>query len=153
MHLGIDVGTISVKIACLDDEGKVQSIKGPERHEGRPATALAALLGDLPLAEITSAAVTGGGRSWVAKALGIPAVNGLRALSRAFARLHSEVRTIIEIGGHDSKLIVMRALREGEDPVAVDASRSSMCAAGTGSFLDQQAMRLGFAPEELGAQA
>ena len=68
MHLGIDIGTISVKIACLDDEGRVQSVKGPERHEGRPATALAALLGDLPLAEITSAAVTGGGRSWVAKA-------------------------------------------------------------------------------------
>jgi len=153
LHLGIDVGTISVKIACLDDEGRIKFVKGPERHEGRPATALAALLKDLPLAEITSAAVTGGGRSWVAKALGIPAVNGLRALSRAFARRHPEVRTIIEIGGHDSKLIVMRALREGEDPVAVDASRSSMCAAGTGSFLDQQAMRLGFAPEELGAQA
>jgi predicted CoA-substrate-specific enzyme activase len=153
MHLGIDVGTISVKVACLDDAGRAIELKGPARHEGRPAKALVSLLREQPLAEVRSAAVTGAGRLWVSAALGIPAVNGLRALSRAFARLHPQVRTVIEIGGHDSKLIVMRELHPGEEPVAVDASRSSMCAAGTGSFLDQQATRLGFTPESLGAQA
>ncbi|MHC4253976.1 MAG: acyl-CoA dehydratase activase, partial [Planctomycetota bacterium] len=153
MHLGIDVGTISVKLACLDEKGAVVLLKGPARHEGRPASALVSLLSELPLDQITSAVATGAGRSWVSSALGIPAMNVLRTLSRAFARLHPEVRTIIEIGGRDSQLIAMSALREGEEPVAVDASRSSMCAAGTGSFLDQQALRLGFSPEELGVQA
>ncbi len=153
MHLGIDAGTIAVKLALVDEAGSIFRLLGPSRHEGRPARGLSKLLGDVPLDEVSSATVTGAGREWVAKALRIPAINGLRALSKAFARLHPEVRTIIEIGGRDSKLIIMRRLREGEEPVAVDASRSSLCAAGTGSFLDQQAVRLGFTPEELGAIA
>ena len=153
MHLGIDVGTISVKIACLDESGAVLRVLGPERHEGRPAKVLAEILKELPIGDVVSAAVTGAGRPWVAEALGIRAVNGLRALSRAFATMHPEVRMIVEIGGRDSKLIVMREIEPGTEPVAVDAARSALCAAGTGSFLDQQAMRLGFAPEELGAVA
>jgi len=153
MHVGIDVGTISVKIACLDDDGNVVKTLGPVRHEGLPAKALVALMRQLPLDEITSAVATGAGRQWISKALEVPAVNVLRALSRAFARIHPEARTIIEIGGRDSQLVAMQELRPGEEPVAVDASRSAMCAAGTGSFLDQQAKRLGFSPEELGAVA
>ncbi|MHC5053273.1 MAG: acyl-CoA dehydratase activase [Planctomycetota bacterium] len=153
MYLGIDVGTISVKIACLDEGGALLRVLGPERHEGRPAKALAEILKGLAIADVTSAAVTGAGRPWVAEALGLTAVNGLRALSRAFATAHPEVRMIVEIGGRDSKLIVMREIEPGSEPVAVDAARSALCAAGTGSFLDQQAMRLGFAPEELGAVA
>jgi len=149
MHLGIDVGTISVKLALVDGDGKVLALRGPVRHEGRPAKALAGLLREMPLAAIKSAAATGAGREWVSRALGVRAVNGLRSLSRAFARLHPEVRTVFEIGGRDSMLIAMRELAKGEPPVGVDASRSPLCAAGTGSFLDQQAMRLGFSSAEL----
>ena len=153
MYLGIDVGTISAKLFCVDEKGKPVLTRGPARHEGRPARALVSLLKELPLADIEGSVATGAGRGWVSSALGIPAANGLRALSRAFARSYPRVRTIVEIGGRDSKLIAMREMSPGEEPVAVDASRSSMCAAGTGSFLDQQAMRLDFAPEELGRVA
>ena len=152
-HLGIDVGTIAVKAALVNRDGGIERLLGPARHEGHPARSLAKLLGEISLDDVASASVTGAGRQWVSEALGIPAISDLRSLSRAFARLHPEIRTIIEIGGRDSKLIIMRQLRDGEEPVAVDASRSSLCAAGTGSFLDQQAMRLGFTPEELGSVA
>jgi predicted CoA-substrate-specific enzyme activase len=58
-----------------------------------------------------------------------------------------EVRTILEIGGQDSKLILIR------DGVVVDFSMNTVCAAGTGSFLEHQAARLGLAIEEMGSHA
>ena len=150
MYLGIDVGTSSVKAVCLDAQARVVCRKGPAAHGGHPAQTLASLLGELPLDQVRRAAVTGAGKDWVAAGLGLSAINPLLALSRAFAHGYPKVRTIIEIGGRDSRLVSMRELRPGEDPIAVDASQSSLCAAGTGSFLDQQALRLGFTPEELG---
>ncbi len=57
------------------------------------------------------------------------------------------VRTIIEIGGQDSKIILI------EDGVAVDFAMNTVCAAGTGSFLDRQAERLGIAIEQFGDRA
>ena len=86
--LGIDVGTASVKAALLDRTGRLVRALGPERHEGHPARVLAGMLGRLDPSEVRSAAVTGAGRTWASEALGIRAVNGLRALSKAFARRH-----------------------------------------------------------------
>ncbi len=58
-----------------------------------------------------------------------------------------EVRTILEIGGQDSKLILLR------DGIIIDFAMNSICAAGTGSFLDHQAARLGIPIEEFGGYA
>lgn len=55
-----------------------------------------------------------------------------------------DVRTVIEIGGQDSKIIIIR------DSVPVDFAMNSVCAAGTGSFLDHQAQRIGIPIEEFG---
>ena len=58
--------------------------------------------------------------------------------------LHPEVRTILEIGGQDSKIICV------EDGIAIDYAMNTLCAAGTGSFLSSQAKRLGVEVEEFG---
>jgi len=61
--------------------------------------------------------------------------------------MYPDVRTILEIGGQDSKLIILR------DGIIVDFAMNSVCAAGTGSFLDHQASRLGIPIEEFGDYA
>jgi predicted CoA-substrate-specific enzyme activase len=65
----------------------------------------------------------------------------------AACHLYKSVQTIIEIGGQDSKLIIIR------DAIPVDFAMNTVCAAGTGSFLDHQALRLGLPIEEFGELA
>ena len=63
--------------------------------------------------------------------------NEISAHAFATIRQVPEVRTIFEIGGQDSKIILIR------DKIVIDFGMNSVCAAGTGSFLDHQAERLG----------
>ena len=70
------------------------------------------------------------------------------AQTKATAFLHPEVRTVIEIGGGDSKLILLNEDPHTKQVVLEDFSMNSVCAAGTGSFLDQQASRLGISIEK-----
>jgi predicted CoA-substrate-specific enzyme activase len=65
----------------------------------------------------------------------------------AASHFHPEVRTVIEIGGQDSKIIILR------DAIPVDFAMNTVCAAGTGSFLDHQATRLGRPIEDFGELA
>ena len=62
--------------------------------------------------------------------------NEISAHAVAALRILPEARTVIEIGGQDSKIIILR------DGIVVDFAMNTVCAAGTGSFLDQQAFRL-----------
>ncbi len=57
------------------------------------------------------------------------------------------VRTVLEIGGQDSKIIILR------DGMVIDFAMNTVCAAGTGSFLDRQAERLGLPIEQFGQLA
>ena len=69
--------------------------------------------------------------------------------AHAIAALHFEpdVRTVVEIGGQDSKIIIIR------DGIVTDFAMNTVCAAGTGSFLDQQANRIGIPIEHFGEYA
>ena len=78
----------------------------------------------------------------MASALGIGFTNEVVAQSYAARKLYPEIKTIIELGGEDSKLIAL-----GESGLK-DFAMNSVCAAGTGSFLDQQAERLKLSIEE-----
>jgi predicted CoA-substrate-specific enzyme activase len=97
-------------------------------------------------------AATGNGGRVVADLLGATFVNEVVAQATATGALHPEVRTIVEIGGEDSKLIFLRPSGDHGADVA-DFAMNTMCAAGTGSFLDQQASRLGLDIEEFGQMA
>ena len=150
--LGIDVGSVSVDIALLDDNNDVVE-EQYIRHTGRPMRAVRAVLGDLlakiPVERIGLVATTGTGGKLLADLLDAEEVNEVVAQAKATAVLYPDVRTVIEIGGEDSKLIFME--RKGDaEPTMADFNMNTMCAAGTGSFLDQQATRLGVSIEEFG---
>jgi predicted CoA-substrate-specific enzyme activase len=94
--------------------------------------------------KVAACGTTGSGRHLAAALLGADAVRN-EITSHATAALHyfPQARTIIEIGGQDSKIIIVRS------GVLSDFAMNTVCAAGTGSFLDYQAARMGITVEEL----
>jgi len=148
-YLGLDVGSITTKVVVIDEGDRVLT-KVYLRNSGRPLEAIQqgmdevlAQLGEaVPIAGV---ATTGSARHLAAYLVGADLVkNEITAHSVAVIDLFPEAKTIFEIGGQDSKVIVLR------DGVTVDFAMNTVCAAGTGSFLDQQAARLGISIEEFG---
>jgi len=156
MFIGLDIGSVSVNAVLMDEAFRVLE-DHYLRTKGQPVEtfrrALADMLTRTPLAAIKGIAVTGSGGKLAAQILGCPCVNEIIAQSKATALLHPEVRTIIEIGGEDSKLILLERDEETGRVSVRDFAMNTLCAAGTGSFLDQQASRLGFTIEEFSAVA
>ena len=147
--LGIDVGSITTKMVVINESDDVIA-KAYLRNSGRPLEAIqqgleiiSAQLGRM--VSIDGVATTGSARHLAAYLVGADLVkNEITAHSIAVIDLFPGAKTIIEIGGQDSKVIVLR------DGVVVDFAMNTVCAAGTGSFLDQQAARLGLSIEEFG---
>ena len=147
--MGLDLGSVSVNFVLLDQEGGV----GEEhyiRHRGRPVETVVEIIQDLDdeglLSQIAAVGVTGSGRMLVSPALSATYVNEIVAQCRAASRFHPQVMTLIEMGGEDSKLICVEPNDLGGVRL-VDFAMNTICAAGTGSFLDQQAHRLGLSIE------
>ncbi len=141
--IGLDVGSVSVKLIVLDEDGN--RLAGYyERHRGHPLTVAYDLLKGVVNNKSTgsSLSITGSAGRLIADALGTVFTNELVAQTYATRRLYPHIKTIFELGGEDSKLIIL-----GEDGIE-DFSMNSVCAAGTGSFLDQQAERLRLSIEE-----
>jgi len=151
MYIGLDIGSVSVNAVLMDDERRILE-DHYVRTMGQPIEAMRGALADLisrtPARAIRGVAVTGSGGKLAAEILGCPFVNEIIAQSKATALLHPEVRTVIEIGGEDSKLILLERDAESGEVRVRDFAMNTLCAAGTGSFLDQQASRLGFTIEE-----
>ncbi|MGD8454581.1 MAG: acyl-CoA dehydratase activase [Phycisphaerae bacterium] len=127
----------------------------PRRTRGQPLAVarelLAELLAVIPGERVGRLMLTGSGSTLVAEALGTETCNEFQACARAVDALHTDVRTIFEMGGETS-----RYLRLTPDPASgrlgiVDYSNNGDCAAGTGAFLDQQAARLQYAVEDIGS--
>ncbi|MFQ8889500.1 MAG: BadF/BadG/BcrA/BcrD ATPase family protein [Bilophila wadsworthia] len=113
------------------------------RHHGQPDKVLCAELEALERTHAgIAAAVTGTGADRVGRLLGACAVNEVIAQVAAASSRYPQARSVIDIGGQDSKYIQLEPAGEGDGLRLKDFSVSSMCA-GTGSFLDQQATRLG----------
>jgi predicted CoA-substrate-specific enzyme activase len=147
-YLGLDVGSISVDLVVITRDGEVLDSRYV-RHFGRPLEVALEQLEDVLKAfeGIEGLCVTGNGARTISELLGVPFVNEVVAQSRATAFLEPEVRTVIEVGGTESKLIRLERGEDGRVRVA-DFAMNAMCAAGTGSFLDQQASRLKVSIEE-----
>jgi predicted CoA-substrate-specific enzyme activase len=148
-YLGIDVGSITTKLVVLS-EGDQLLAKSYIRNSGRPIEAiqqgmediLTQLGGTVPIGGV---ATTGSARHLAAYLVGADLIkNEITAHAIAVIDFLPEAKTIIEIGGQDSKVIVLR------NSVVVDFAMNTVCAAGTGSFLDQQAARLGISIEAFG---
>ncbi|MCX5816973.1 MAG: acyl-CoA dehydratase activase, partial [Proteobacteria bacterium] len=147
-RVGIDVGSVSVNLVVMDKSGRI--VKNEYmRHKGRAiVTAKYAIEETLKAYDIEFIATTGIGAKTFTSLIGASFVNEIVALSRGFGHLYPHVRSVIDIGGEDSKLIIFEdGSKDGRLKIK-DFSMNALCAAGTGSFLDQQASRLRFTIEE-----
>lgn len=149
--IGIDVGSISTKGVVLDRDFNVIASRYL-RTQGNPINSIRTLLGELGDAvngvRIRGAGTTGSARRLAGVMIQADIVkNEIIAHAVAAGHFYPDVRTVIEIGGQDSKIIILR------DGIPVDFAMNTVCAAGTGSFLDHQATRLGIPIEEFGRLA
>ena len=150
-YLGVDVGSVSTDLIVMDEKLNVKD-KIYLRTRGRPIQVIQEgfklLREKYKDGEILACGTTGSGRHIAATLIGADAVkNEITAHSTAALEMDRDVRTIIEIGGQDSKIIILR------DGIVVDFAMNTVCAAGTGSFLDRQAERLDIPIEEFGDYA
>jgi len=148
-HLGIDVGSISINTVIVDENSNILK-EYYDYCNGRPfetlENRLKSILKENYSPEII--AFTGTGGKIAAQLLNAVYVNEIIAQSKASSSLNPQIMTIIEMGGEDSKLILMEQNGYTDNPAISDFSMNSLCAAGTGSFLDQQAKRLGISIED-----
>jgi predicted CoA-substrate-specific enzyme activase len=149
--LGLDIGSISINGVVLDENGEVRENHYRYCH-GRPFIRLHEVLQDILTRyrpeDIAVVGITGTGGELAARLIGGTFVNEIVAQSTAVQRLHPEAKTVIEMGGEDSKLLFMEPNGHVDKTELSDFEMNSMCAAGTGSFLDQQAKRIGVSIEE-----
>jgi predicted CoA-substrate-specific enzyme activase len=146
VSLGLDVGAVSTNLAVLDPKHDV-IYHSYLRTEGNPIESIRRIMesADQSLREFTVAGsgTTGSGRHLAAALVGADVVkNEITAHATGTLHFFPEAQTIVEIGGQDSKIIIIR------DGTVVDFGMNTVCAAGTGSFLDYQAGRMGITIEE-----
>jgi predicted CoA-substrate-specific enzyme activase len=151
--LGIDVGSVSVKMAVLDEERNIRANVYLDTA-GSPIKALKRALEEIREAsecqgfQINGVGATGSGRNIASFIIGADIVkNEVTAQTIAALHYNPAVSSIIEIGGQDSKIILLK------NGVPVWFNLNTLCAAGTGSFLTSQASRLEISVEEFGAYA
>lgn len=151
-YLGVDVGSVSTNLVVIDEDGVLVE-KLYLRTGGQPIKAMQEGMAQLSekLGEdiwIKGVGTTGSGRQLASVLVGADVVkNEITAHAIAAQKLVPGVRTILEIGGQDSKVIILKG------GIVYDFAMNTVCAAGTGSFLDRQASRLEIPIEEFGSYA
>jgi len=147
IYLGVDVGSVTTKFAVLNEGDElVAHVYLPT--QGKPIEmtqhGLKQIQQQLPQdVNIRGVATTGSARYLAGVIVGADLVKN-EITSHAVGALHyfPQGQTIIEIGGQDSKIIIIR------DGIVTDFGMNTVCAAGTGSFLDHQALRLNMSIEQ-----
>lgn len=152
VYLGIDVGSVTTKMVVLAADSGTVLDHVYLRTNGDPIRSIRQVMerikGNPRQFRVLAATTTGSGRMLAAKLIGTDLVkNEITTHTLAALTIAPDAQTIIEIGGQDSKIIIVR------DRMAIDFNMNTVCAAGTGSFLDQQAGRLGMKVEDMGEMA
>jgi len=147
--LGIDIGSTSTNLVLIDENHTPLAYRYL-RTIGRPSDVVEQGLESLrqefgPNFKIKSIGTTGSGRYLIGKQTGADVIeNEISAQAEGALCLDPEVDTIFEIGGQDSKYIRLK------DGVVVDFAMNKICAAGTGTFIEEQALKLGVGIDECG---
>ncbi len=146
IYLGLDLGSISLNTVIIDKNENILENYYDLCH-GQPFLVLKKRMTDLlsryDAGQFKQIAITGSGGKLASELIGGQFINEIIAQSKSVSKLYPETRTIIEMGGEDSKLILMEQGKETGHSSLSDFTMNSICAAGTGSFLDQQAKRIG----------
>ncbi|MEZ0537515.1 acyl-CoA dehydratase activase [Caldicellulosiruptoraceae bacterium PP1] len=151
IYIGIDVGSVSTNVIAIDKDVNVL-FKTYIRTNGQPIDSvkegLKQLEDTLGQINVIGVGTTGSGRQLAGAIVGADVIkNEITAHATATINFVPDVRTIFEIGGQDSKIIIIR------DQMVVDFAMNTVCAAGTGSFLDHQSERLKIPIEQFGEMA
>lgn len=160
-YLGIDIGSTSTKAVITDEDDEV--IAGfYTRTAGNPLKAVCAIFetidqriisGKNVSLNIIACGTTGSGRKYIGKMIGADLfLDEITAHAKAAVKLNPDVDTIIEIGGQDAKFTTLKNGR------VTSSVMNNVCAAGTGSFIEEQARKLGcsltdYSARTLGVQA
>jgi len=143
LYIGYDIGSISVNRAIIDEKGKIVEVLPYARHLGEPTKLvkkdIKSIFESNNKNDIAGIGFTGSGGKEFASLLNAGFTNEIEAIVTAVKFLDPDVKTVVEIGGQDSKFI---------DLAFGDYAMNELCAAGTGAFLDQQASRFGLTIEE-----
>ena len=151
-YLGVDIGSISTKGVIIDDNNNIIT-SAYIWTEGNPVEAVKKLLNilkkDLPKDYVVKGiGTTGSARKLIGLMLKACIVkNEITAHAIGTLTFYPNVRTILEIGGQDSKIILIK------NGIITNYAMNTLCAAGTGSFLSSQAKRLGIKVEDFGDYA
>ncbi|OGC08964.1 hypothetical protein A2V82_16305 [candidate division KSB1 bacterium RBG_16_48_16] len=177
IRVGLDIGSVYAKMAILLPESYPRLVEirlasdvveseeqrnafsivvcKPHRVLGDPVSACEHLLNTLNVAglnkENIGLQITGSQGKRIAETLGVPFINEFKAVSQGVVALLPKVRTILEIGGDGSKYVRVDATPGEQEVSIVDYAKNGDCAAGTGSFIDQQAARLCYRVEDIGS--
>ncbi len=150
LYIGIDIGSTSSDVAVLDRDKQIVFCDY-RRTKGKPIETvrlqLRQVLEQLNAEQVRVITATGSAGRFLARLVDIPFVNEVPAQGAAISQLYPELgrTTVIDMGGQDSKLIFLS--RDNGRSRVRDFALNSVCAAGTGAFLDQQADRLGISIE------
>ena len=181
ISIGLDIGSISVRLAAVGRADDAEAFKGPltrggtfrplplelagtspgpavisesRRIRGTPLESARRLLEEfyecVPESRLGGVRATGSAGRLVAEALGAQFENEFKALTHATRVFYPQVHTVFEMGGESSKYILLDETGSAGSLGIADYSSNGECAAGTGSFLDQQASRLQYRVEEIG---
>lgn len=145
LYMGIDIGSTSTKSILIDQHKEV--IAGfYTRTSGQPIIAIQGIFEamidmgkeyQLPLDKIAGVTTTGSGRKFIGKIIKADImIDEITAHARAAFELDPEVNTIIEIGGQDAKFTTLK------NGMVTSSVMNNVCAAGTGSFIEEQAQKL-----------
>lgn len=169
--VGIDIGAVGAKVALLCNEqlpagqvgfefahktrdGRFVYIGQYRRTRGRPLAAATEIIEQIIAAVgaqgIRGISLTGSAAGHVAQKLGAKTVNEFKSIAAGLSTLEIEASTVFEMGGETSKYLRLEKGPDGNYGI-VDYSTNGDCAAGTGSFIDQQAGRLKYPIEQVGS--
>ena len=151
--LGVDIGSISTKGVIIDEQNNIIA-SNYLYTEGNPVDAVKRLIKDLKTKinhneyQVVSVGTTGSARKLIGVLLNASVVkNEITAHAVGTTSIYPNVRTIFEIGGQDSKIILLN------NKIVTDYAMNTLCAAGTGAFLSSQAKRLGIDINDFGTLA
>ncbi|MBT4482225.1 MAG: hypothetical protein HOC71_00940, partial [Candidatus Latescibacteria bacterium] len=178
LRVGVDIGSISITLAVIGEDGddsvirnlaekkeffSPDSISCPSassivlstyrRIRGRPLDVFEELFGmisDIADGKEIFLTATGSGGKLIGNRYNAPVINEFAAIVKAINEFYSEVRTVVEMGGETSKYILLEKNSDQEPLVIIDYGTNGDCAAGTGSFMDQQSSRLKYRIEDVG---
>ena len=151
-YLGVDIGSISTKAVIIDSDNNIL-LEKYILTEGNPIKAVNEIMSyfkknvDKDI-KIVGVGTTGSARKLIGSILNANIIkNEITAHAIGTLSRYPDIKTIIEIGGQDSKIILL------ENGIVIDYAMNTLCAAGTGAFLSSQAKRLGVDIEDFGTIA